>query len=109
MCLAQAEYARYHQRLTEQLYEYVHAAEQTYLERCEKESGDNERKRALESELREARVNLFELRTNSISVAHGVLRFNRRFFFVHALREVAFVGAHQVVIKLIPGVFALTV
>ena len=94
MCPAQAEYARYHQRLTEQLYEYVHAAEQTYLERCKEESGDNERKRALESELRKARVNLTELCLDIVPVAHGVFRLDRRFFFVHALREVAFVDAH---------------
>lgn len=55
---------------------------------------DNERQRTLESELREARVNLFELRANSISVAHGVFRFDCRVLLVHTPREVAFVGAH---------------
>ena len=79
------------------------------MERCKEESGDNESQRALESELWEARVNLTELCLDIVLVAHGVLRFDCRVLLVHTLREVAFVGAHQMVIKLIPGVFALTV
>ena len=92
---AQAECPGEDQRHAEKLNDFFQKRVGDFEHKAhENEADRNERQGFFEVELREARVNLFELRTNSISVAHGVFRLNRRVLFVHALREVAFVDAH---------------